>query len=243
VCQPDGRPVRPDYASAAFRALVRRAGLPPAIHVHTLRHSAASLLAAAGVPASDIAAQLGHKDGGQPPCTSMCTRWTRTSAAPPPSSTRSSRASSEEQHVRWVAIGLHGPGSLPAGAFADRQSSDASSRLSGGERIRVRTTASHHRASGLPHGRGVGWFEGRTPVGSGFRFPASSTGEGHLGRQCHASGPRGRPDPLGASGCRPAGRPGSRGHGRLGDGGRPPAAGCGAPRRRRRSSARLRRLG
>jgi len=35
------------------------------VHVHTLRHSAASLLAAAGVPASDIAAQLGHKDGGQ----------------------------------------------------------------------------------------------------------------------------------------------------------------------------------
>jgi integrase len=30
----------------------------------THRHSAASFLAAAGVPASDIAAQLGHKDGG-----------------------------------------------------------------------------------------------------------------------------------------------------------------------------------
>jgi integrase len=47
-----------------FRALVRRAGLPDTIHVHTLRHSAASFLAAAGVPASDIAAQLGHADGG-----------------------------------------------------------------------------------------------------------------------------------------------------------------------------------
>ncbi len=65
VCQPDGRPVRPDYASAAFRTLVARAELPAAVHVHTLRHSAASLLAAAGVPASDIAAQLGHTDGGQ----------------------------------------------------------------------------------------------------------------------------------------------------------------------------------
>jgi hypothetical protein len=32
--------------------------------VHTLRHSAASFLAAAGVPASDIAAQLGHANGG-----------------------------------------------------------------------------------------------------------------------------------------------------------------------------------
>jgi integrase len=34
------------------------------VHLHTLRHSAASFLAAAGVPASDIAAQLGHADGG-----------------------------------------------------------------------------------------------------------------------------------------------------------------------------------
>jgi integrase len=34
------------------------------VHVHTLRHSAASFLAAAGVPASDLAAQLGHADGG-----------------------------------------------------------------------------------------------------------------------------------------------------------------------------------
>jgi integrase len=60
----DGGPVRPDYASAAFRALVARVGLPAGVHVHTLRHSAASLLAAAGVPPRDIAAQLGHRDGG-----------------------------------------------------------------------------------------------------------------------------------------------------------------------------------
>ena len=39
-------------------------GLPASVHVHTLRHSAASFLAAAGVPPSDIAAQLGHRDGG-----------------------------------------------------------------------------------------------------------------------------------------------------------------------------------
>jgi hypothetical protein len=44
--------------------LVRRADLPAAIHVHTLRHSAASFLAAEGLPASDIATQLGHADGG-----------------------------------------------------------------------------------------------------------------------------------------------------------------------------------
>lgn len=64
VAKIDGAPIRPDYASQAFRNLVRRAGLPPSVHVHTLRHSAASFLAAAGVPPSDIAAVLGHKDGG-----------------------------------------------------------------------------------------------------------------------------------------------------------------------------------
>jgi integrase len=64
LARADGRAVRPDYASAAFAALARRAGLPAGVHVHTLRHSAASLLAAAGVPPSDIAAQLGHRDGG-----------------------------------------------------------------------------------------------------------------------------------------------------------------------------------
>jgi integrase len=64
VAKIDGAPIRPDYASQAFRNLVRRVGLPETVHVHTLRHSAASFLAAAGVPLSDIAAQLGHRDGG-----------------------------------------------------------------------------------------------------------------------------------------------------------------------------------
>jgi integrase len=64
VCKPDGRPYRPDAASTMFRKFVDQAGLPRTVHVHTLRHSAASFLAAAGVPASDIAAQLGHADGG-----------------------------------------------------------------------------------------------------------------------------------------------------------------------------------
>ena len=63
VAKLDGAPIRPDYASQAFRNLVRRVGLPATVHVHTLRHSAASFLAAAGVPPSDIAAQLGHRDG------------------------------------------------------------------------------------------------------------------------------------------------------------------------------------
>jgi integrase len=64
ICKPDGRPYRPDAASTMFRKFVDQAGLPRTVHVHTLRHSAASFLAAAGVPASDIAAQLGHADGG-----------------------------------------------------------------------------------------------------------------------------------------------------------------------------------
>jgi integrase len=64
ICKPDGRPYRPDAASTMFRKFVDGAGLPRAVHVQTLRHSAASFLAAAGVPASDIAAQLGHADGG-----------------------------------------------------------------------------------------------------------------------------------------------------------------------------------
>jgi integrase len=64
VCKVDGAPLRPDHVSSEFRALAGRAGLPAEVHLHTLRHSAASFLAAAGVPASDIAAQLGHADGG-----------------------------------------------------------------------------------------------------------------------------------------------------------------------------------
>jgi integrase len=64
ICKPDGRPYRPDSASTMFRTFADRHGLPNTVHIHTLRHSAASFLAAAGVPASDIAAQLGHADGG-----------------------------------------------------------------------------------------------------------------------------------------------------------------------------------
>jgi integrase len=64
ICKADGAAYRPDSVSGMFREFVDKQGLPRIVHVHTLRHSAASFLAAAGVPASDIAAQLGHKDGG-----------------------------------------------------------------------------------------------------------------------------------------------------------------------------------
>ena len=64
ICKSNGRPYRPDSVSTMFRTFADRHGLPNTVHVHTLRHSAASFLAAADVPASDIAAQLGHADGG-----------------------------------------------------------------------------------------------------------------------------------------------------------------------------------
>jgi integrase len=82
LAKADGRAYRPDSVSTMFRKLVDRASLPRDVRVHTLRHSAASFLAAEGVPASDIAAQLGHADGGALALRVMCTRWRRTAAAP-----------------------------------------------------------------------------------------------------------------------------------------------------------------
>jgi integrase len=93
ICKRDGRPYRPDSTSTQFRKFVDDHGLPKTVHVHTLRHSAASFLAAAGVPASDIAAQLGHKDGARSRSRSTCTPWPRASPAPARTSTRSSRDS------------------------------------------------------------------------------------------------------------------------------------------------------
>jgi integrase len=55
-------PVRPEHASRAFRAFARAAGVEA--HPHLLRHSLASAMAAAKEPASVIAGQLRHADGG-----------------------------------------------------------------------------------------------------------------------------------------------------------------------------------
>jgi integrase len=65
ICREDGSPLRPDYVTHRFKRLVREAGLPEAVHTHTMRHGFASLLAASGESASDIAKVLGHGDGGQ----------------------------------------------------------------------------------------------------------------------------------------------------------------------------------
>jgi integrase len=57
-----GTPLRPNHVSRAFRAFAQATGI--AAHPHLLRHSLASALAAAREPASVIAEQLRHADGG-----------------------------------------------------------------------------------------------------------------------------------------------------------------------------------
>jgi integrase len=57
-----GTPVNPNHASRAFARLAASAGL--AAHPHLLRHALASAMAANKEPASIIAAQLRHADGG-----------------------------------------------------------------------------------------------------------------------------------------------------------------------------------
>lgn len=57
-----GRPVRPDALSAAFRATADRLALP--VRLHDLRHTAASLMLAAGVPLKVVSEALGHSSIG-----------------------------------------------------------------------------------------------------------------------------------------------------------------------------------
>jgi integrase len=58
---PDGRPIRPDWLTHLFHALVRKLGLPP-VRLHDLRHGAASLAGAAGVELAKRAAAQAHPD-------------------------------------------------------------------------------------------------------------------------------------------------------------------------------------
>jgi len=55
----DGAPLRPEWVSKRFRALTQAAGLPT-IHLHDLRHSAASMALVAGVPMKVVSENLGH---------------------------------------------------------------------------------------------------------------------------------------------------------------------------------------
>jgi integrase len=55
----DGSPLRRGWASEHFKALVRKAGLPP-VRFHDLRHGTATMLLAAGQPIKVISEILGH---------------------------------------------------------------------------------------------------------------------------------------------------------------------------------------
>jgi integrase len=55
----DGAPLRRGWASEHFKALVRKAGLPP-VRFHDLRHGTGTMLLAAGQPIKVISEILGH---------------------------------------------------------------------------------------------------------------------------------------------------------------------------------------
>jgi integrase len=55
----DGRPIRPDWLTHRFTALVAVSGLPP-VRLHDLRHGAATLALAAHVDLKTVQDMLGH---------------------------------------------------------------------------------------------------------------------------------------------------------------------------------------
>jgi integrase len=59
----DGRPLHPETLSGAFIRAAKRAGLP-IIRLHDLRHSAASILLAAGTHPKVVSELLGHSSIG-----------------------------------------------------------------------------------------------------------------------------------------------------------------------------------
>jgi integrase len=59
-CNPDGSPLKPDTISASVSLLFRTLKLPKGASLHTLRHSHASHLLAAGVPLPVVSKRLGH---------------------------------------------------------------------------------------------------------------------------------------------------------------------------------------
>jgi integrase len=54
-----GRPINSDYLAREFKRILREAGLPQ-MRLYDLRHTAATLALAAGVPAKVVSEQLGH---------------------------------------------------------------------------------------------------------------------------------------------------------------------------------------
>ena len=57
----NGQPIHPDTLTRRFTKLAKRLGYP-GVHLHTLRHSYASLLASEGIPLKTIAEILGHTE-------------------------------------------------------------------------------------------------------------------------------------------------------------------------------------
>lgn len=57
--RPEGTPLHPDFFSQSFERLVAKSGLP-AIRLHDLRHTHATLLLKAGVPVKVVSKRLGH---------------------------------------------------------------------------------------------------------------------------------------------------------------------------------------
>jgi integrase len=58
-CRPDGQPLRPEYVLRHFYELTEAAAVPR-IHVHDLRHLAATIMIAAGVPLAMVSKTLRH---------------------------------------------------------------------------------------------------------------------------------------------------------------------------------------
>jgi len=57
---PDGRHLRVGYVSSRFKKYVRKAGIRPDIHFHSLRHTGATWLVQSGVPIYTVQHILGH---------------------------------------------------------------------------------------------------------------------------------------------------------------------------------------
>lgn len=62
VAWPDGHTLRPDSITSMFKKLLKNNGMDCTMRFHECRHTAASLLASAGVPPKQLQAFLGHGD-------------------------------------------------------------------------------------------------------------------------------------------------------------------------------------